>query len=92
MSKATARIIVEGRVQGVWYRGSAREEATRLGIAGFARNLPDGTVEIVAEGEKEKVERLITWCHKGPPGAQVSRVRVAWDVGEGGFEGFSIRW
>ncbi len=92
MSRTTARIIVEGRVQGVWYRGSAREEATRLGIAGFARNLPDGTVEIVAEGEKERIERLITWCHKGPPGARVSEVRVTWDVGEGGFEGFSIRW
>jgi len=92
MSSTTARIIVEGRVQGVWYRGSAREEATRLGIAGFARNLPDGTVEIVAEGEKERIERLIAWCHKGPPGARVSGVRVTWDVGEGGFEGFSIRW
>jgi acylphosphatase len=69
---------VRGRVQGVWFRGSAREEADRLGLVGWARNRPDGSVEIVAQGAPSAIERFVEWCRHGPPGARVSDlVRVA---------------
>ena len=65
-----------GRVQGVFFRASAREEARRLGLAGFARNEPDGSVLIEAEGAEAALERFIAWCRRGPPGARVERVDV----------------
>lgn len=72
------RLLISGRVQGVFFRASAREEAKRLGISGFARNLPDGRVEIVGEGEKETLEEMASWCHKGPRGAAVAEVQMEW--------------
>jgi acylphosphatase len=69
-------IWVSGRVQGVWYRGSAAEQARVLGVSGWARNLPDGRVELVAEGEPGAVERFVEWCRKGPPAAVVTAVEV----------------
>ena len=91
MAAARARLVVSGRVQGVWFRGSMQEEARRLGVAGWARNLRDGTVEAEAEGERGAVEALVAWAHDGPPGARVDAVRVDWiaTVGEGG--GFVVR-
>jgi len=68
------RLVVRGRVQGVGFRYSAIERARLLGLAGWARNLPDGTVEIVAEGSAESIRLLIEWAQHGPPGARVSRV------------------
>lgn len=68
---------ISGRVQGVRYRQSALEEAVRLGISGFAMNLPDGSVAIEAEGPPTEVEKFITWCRKGPPHALVSDVGVS---------------
>ncbi len=68
------RCVVTGRVQGVFYRASTRHEAQRLGLTGYARNLMDGRVEVVACGEKEAVETLREWLRKGPPDAQVSSV------------------
>jgi acylphosphatase len=68
------RIFVRGRVQGVWYRGSAREEARRLGLSGWARNRADGSVEILAEGPPAAVDRLVEWCYEGPPLARVRSV------------------
>lgn len=68
------RLIVRGRVQGVWYRGSAREEAQRLSLRGFARNRADGSVEILAQGPVTAIERFVAWCHKGPPLARVTSV------------------
>ena len=67
---------VTGRVQGVWYRGSCAERAKAVGVSGWARNLPDGRVEIVAEGELEAVDELVQWCHQGPPAAQVTGVEL----------------
>lgn len=69
-------IIVFGKVQGVWFRASARQQALNLGLKGFARNEADGTVYIEAEGPEEKVRQLIEWCHEGPVGAIVTKVRV----------------
>jgi acylphosphatase len=71
------RALVAGRVQGVFFRDSARQEAQRLGVAGSARNLGDGRVEIIAEGEEEAVDQLIEWCRSGPSYADVTGVEVS---------------
>ncbi len=79
MEAARAHITVEGLVQGVCFRVSTVEEARRHGLTGWVRNNPDGTVEAVIEGDKEAVERLLEWCHRGPPDARVSQVTLNWD-------------
>ena len=71
-----ARARVRGRVQGVFYRASTCDRAAELGLVGWVRNCPDGSVELEAEGPGEKVEQLITWCRSGPPGARVTGVEV----------------
>lgn len=74
---ARKRIVVHGRVQGVFYRASTRDEAARLGLRGWVRNLRDGArVELVAEGDDAAVAELVRWCHQGPPHARVERVEV----------------
>jgi len=90
--KVRARIRVEGLVQGVFFRYNTQREAHRLGLKGWVRNLPDGSVECVAEGEEERVKELIQWCHHGPPGARVERVRVQWEEYRGDLKGFEIRY
>lgn len=79
-----ARLEVRGRVQGVWFRGSMEAEARRLGVSGWVRNRPDGTVEAEAEGETTAVEALVAWARHGPPGARVTDVRLEWIEPEGG--------
>jgi len=69
-------LIIYGRVQGVWFRASAMETADRLGIKGSVRNLPDGNVEVEAQGKADTMEKFIEWCHKGPPGAHVTKVDI----------------
>lgn len=68
------RLIIRGRVQGVWYRGSAQEIARELGLTGWVRNLGDGSVELVAEGGRPTLEALKSWCREGPPLARVHEV------------------
>jgi len=85
-----ARVIVQGSVQGVFFRAEARNRARSLGLAGWVRNVPDGTVEAVFEGEDEPVESMVEWCNRGPAGARVEDVDVDWSEPEGD-EGFSIR-
>lgn len=75
--RSRVRIIVAGRVQGVFFRASARDEATRLGTVGWARNEPDGTVLIEAEGAPQALERFTEWCRAGPPEARVKHVEVS---------------
>ncbi len=70
------RIVVSGRVQGVSFRSSLREEARRFGVVGWVRNRADGSVEAMLQGKEETVERLIAWAHHGPPGAFVTRLRT----------------
>jgi acylphosphatase len=81
------RILVAGRVQGVWFRESCREQAVALGVTGWVRNLADGRVEAVLEGPAAAVERVVQWCHDGPSRAHVERVviRVEDPIGESGF-------
>ena len=82
--------VVHGRVQGVFYRASAEQEATRLGVAGWVRNLPDGTVELVVEGDDASVDRMLEWAGRGPSRAEVTRVDVE-DRPEEGHAGFRQR-
>jgi len=85
------RLIVSGRVQGVAFRYYTRRQAKQLGLRGYVRNLPDGKVEIVAEGEAEAVDAMSAWARKGPPMARVSGVEVMeGDIG-GGYVGFEVR-
>ena len=82
-----ARLVVRGRVQGVWFRGATQDQARRLGIAGWVRNRHDGAVEAEVEGAPPAVETLIAWAHRGPSAARVTDVVVEWlvPVGEQGF-------
>jgi acylphosphatase len=76
VARVRRRAIVRGRVQGVWYRASAAREAARLGVAGSAANRPDGSVELVVEGEPGAVDALLAWARLGPPRASVHDVEV----------------
>ena len=80
-----------GLVQGVWYRKSTLTEASRLGLTGWVRNLPDTRVEFVAEGAPEDVERLLHWARRGPPDARVDDLEVMEEVPEGGDGVFEVR-
>jgi acylphosphatase len=91
MSRIRAELIISGRVQGVFYRQSTLETATRLGLTGWAKNCPDGTVAALFEGERAVVEAAIQWCHQGPPAAHVDEVVVSWHDATGEFSSFSIR-
>lgn len=83
------RIRVHGLVQGVWFRESARRRAHELGVAGWARNLPDGTVEAVVEGDAVAVDAFAAWCAEGPPSARVDRVESVDEPPEG-LTGFAV--
>jgi acylphosphatase len=81
---------VSGRVQGVWFRGSCADRARALTVSGWARNLPDGRVEVVAEGELGAVQKLVEWCHEGPAHARVTRVEERSEPPEG-LSNFIVR-
>jgi acylphosphatase len=85
------KLIISGRVQGVCYRWFTRDTAVELSLTGWVRNLPDGTVEAVVEGEKEKLEQLLGWCRRGPDLARVTDIQAEWEEGTGEFQDFSIR-
>jgi len=85
-----ADLLIGGRVQGVFYRASAQQEAMRLGLVGEVRKLPDGQVEAIVEGPKERVEEFIDWCRRGPPSAEVESVRVRWSKALGEFRTFMV--
>lgn len=87
-----AHVIVSGRVQGVFFRASTRDVATRLGVAGFVRNLPGRQVEAVLQGEREAVEKVIAFLREGPPGAVVTDIAVEWRKSAEPLEGFHVRY
>lgn len=74
--RVTRHLRIFGRVQGVWYRESMRQEAERLGITGWVRNRLDGSVEAVAQGDAQAVEQLVKWCRRGPQQAQVTHIDI----------------
>jgi acylphosphatase len=84
------RVLVSGRVQGVWFRDSCRAEAERLAVRGWVRNRPDGRVEAVFEGEPGSVLAMVAWCRSGPPLAAVTEVEVV-DEDPAAEETFRVR-
>lgn len=91
MEEVRAHVYIEGRVQGVFFRASTREEARLLGLRGWVKNCWDGRVEAVFEGESQKVEDVLKWCNKGPSGALVTKVDVSLEQPTNEFDTFSIK-
>ena len=89
--RARLHLVISGRVQGVGFRFSAYDEAKDLALAGWVRNLPNGNVEIVAEGSRENLQMLAAWAHLGPPSAHVTQVCEDWLDSTGEFTDFRIR-
>jgi acylphosphatase len=92
MAPKRAHLWIDGLVQGVSFRYYTRHEATCLGLTGWVRNLRDGRVEVVAEGEEDPLKEMIDWCHRGPPHAQVTSVQIRWEPYQGRFDRFAITW
>ena len=89
---AAVSVIVHGRVQGVYYRAFVRRRAAELGLTGYTRNLRDGTVEVRAEGERERLQRLISHLENGPPAARVEKVVTDWSEYTGNYSSFSVAY
>jgi acylphosphatase len=85
-------VIISGHVQGVFFRDKTQRQATVRGVAGWVRNLPDGRVEAVFEGEESAVQQLVSWCHEGPPNAYVTDVVSRSEPATGEFRTFSVRY
>jgi len=83
-------IRVTGIVQGVAFRWYTRERAGELGLVGWVRNLPDGSVQLLAEGPREDLERLLLWCGQGPPSARIRKLAPRWTAATGEFDDFRI--
>ena len=90
--KARAHVHISGRVQGVFFRYETQALAEELGVKGWVRNTSGGRVEAVFEGEREKVEQMLDFCRRGPPGARVTDVEVKWESYLEEFSSFSIRF
>ena len=88
--KSKAHVIISGRVQGVWFRTSTRDKAEQLGLTGWVKNTADGCVEAVFEGEEERIEEMINWCHQGPPLAEIVNIEVKKQPPTNYFDRFSI--
>jgi len=86
-----AHLIISGRVQGVWYRGSTKQQADDLGLTGWVRNCESGQVEVVAEGADVAIDKLISWCRTGPSMARVTDVRNEFQDYSGEFVGFRVK-
>ena len=89
--RVSAHVWIAGRVQGVSFRAYTIDEASLRGVAGWVRNMPDGRVEAMFEGDKAAVEAMIAWCRKGPPEARVRSVEVMWEEPRGEV-GFGVRY
>ena len=85
------RMIIQGIVQGVFFRANAKKAAEMLGLKGYARNMADGSVEIVAEGPEQKIKELIEFCKKGPRAARVDKVDVHIEEASNEFDNFKVR-
>ena len=83
---------IHGRVQGVLFRHYTKKTALRLGLTGYAKNLPDGTVEVVAEGNEQALNELIEFCKHGPPAAYVTKVDITYEDFKNEFDEFGVRY
>jgi acylphosphatase len=92
MEKAKVHLFIKGSVQGVFYRAFTREIAIRLGLTGWVKNLHDGYVEAVFEGNREKIEQAILECRKGPPGSYVKDIELTWSDYSGTLKSFEINY
>ena len=92
MEKISARVVIHGWVQGVYFRAFTRDQAKSLGLTGWVRNRRDGTVEAYFEGEKAKVDQMVAWCHRGSPSSRVEQVDVTPGPCSGTFDSFQIRY
>lgn len=90
--RSRAHIYVSGNVQGVFYRYETKKHAELHGVNGWARNLPDGRVECLFEGEREDIEKTIEFCRQGPPGAHVDDIDIQWEEWKGEFDDFQIKY
>ena len=88
--KVRAHVFFYGRVQGVFFRANCQRKAMELGVSGWVRNLPDGSVEAVMEGEEGRVRELINWCQHHQPYARVRELKVSWEPYTGEWDTFSI--
>jgi acylphosphatase len=88
--KSRSHIFVSGKVQGVFFRENTRKKAAEFGLNGFVRNLLNGKVEAVFEGEKEKIEKIIQWIKKNPETAQIKNIEINWQNYQGKFKKFEI--
>lgn len=89
--KTRAHVFVGGTVQGVFFRSETQSEARKRDLKGWVRNMPDGRVEAVFEGEETSVKALVEFCRRGPPGAIVTDVEVRWEDYKGEFDTFDMR-
>lgn len=88
--KKRVKIIVSGKVQGVFYRANAKRKAEELGLTGWVKNTPNNKVEILAEGEEDKLREMAEWCRNGSSGAIVDKVEAKWMESEKKFDKFEI--
>ena len=91
MAKVRVHLLITGRVQGVFFRASTHEEAQRHRLTGWVKNLHDGRVEAVFEGDEEDVTPMVAWCQHGPPHAAVKDLSVTVEVYRGEYTGFEVR-
>jgi acylphosphatase len=89
--KTRVHVFVSGRVQGVFFRQKTKQQAESFGVTGWVRNLPDGRVEAVFEGEEEAVKALVEYCHHGPSYARVTNIDASWEDYRGEFSDFKMR-
>ncbi len=90
--KTRTHVYISGHVQGVFFRYETKRNAESLGVRGWVRNLPDGSVECVFEGEKENIEKILEFCKHGPPGANVTDIKINWEDYQDEFDNFHIRY
>ncbi|MEM5871841.1 MAG: acylphosphatase [Candidatus Aenigmatarchaeota archaeon] len=89
---ARVHLLISGKVQGVFFRANTRKVANEIGVTGWVRNVPNGMVEVVAEGRKNQLDRLIEFCKKGPEGAKVEDIEINWEKYKGEFKDFEIKF
>jgi acylphosphatase len=90
--KVRAHVLISGIVQGVFFRHHTKKHAEKYGVYGWVRNLYDGRVEAIFEGEKENVEKLIEYCKRGPPGAEITSIQIGYENWRGEFQEFFVRY